>query len=433
MAAAASDKARFFMEQSVPELQEWSRRKIFTQPEITAIASKRSDFEHLINLAGAATPIDYARYATYEMNLDALRKKRCKRLQVKSTGYSGQKKISFILERGLRRFQGDMSLWMQYLSFCRSAKANKKLVEALTTCLRLHPLRWEIWVYAAKFFVEEQADMATGRSYMQRGLRFCKLERRLWLKYAKLEMVYIAKIAARRKILGIDVDRTTKESQVEEDHNADMVTLPVVTAEDLESADQPSDTGNATEVVKINTSPALAGAIPLTIMTSALKAFGHDPLLAEQFFDLFFSFDQVPCTRDMLVRVHTSIRDDSKTHNLYLPILAYCEAQLTLFARVASTPDFPLALGKALEALSIPAHVSEAVQSQYHLRAVLAILPHLADCEDCDASVVEVMTSYLRQNIAAMLGSGAIMTQLKSRLGPRKALLEHYLPKDDGD
>jgi U3 small nucleolar RNA-associated protein 6 len=60
--AAASDKARFYLEQSVPELKEFERKKIFSAEEISKIARQRSDFEHKINARGS-TAADYVRYA----------------------------------------------------------------------------------------------------------------------------------------------------------------------------------------------------------------------------------------------------------------------------------------------------------------------------------------------------------------------------------
>jgi U3 small nucleolar RNA-associated protein 6 len=60
--AAASDKARFFLEQSVPELKEYERKKIFSPEEISSIARKRSDFEHKVNARGSPAS-EYARYA----------------------------------------------------------------------------------------------------------------------------------------------------------------------------------------------------------------------------------------------------------------------------------------------------------------------------------------------------------------------------------
>src|SRR5277367_1229970 len=119
--AGASDKARFYLEQFVPELKEYEKKEIFTkvvtlfpkgvskltyvQEEITSIARKRSDFEHKLNGRGSH-PSDYARYAEYEMNLDTLRRKRVKRLGVKVTAHTGQRRIYFILDRATRKFHG---------------------------------------------------------------------------------------------------------------------------------------------------------------------------------------------------------------------------------------------------------------------------------------------------------------------------------------
>ena len=125
--AATTDRARFYLEQYVPELQEWSQKGIFSRDEITSITKKRSDFEHILNARGS-TPADYARYATYEMNLDALRKKRCKRLGVKASAFGGQssqRTVFFVLDRATKKFPGDMGLWMQYINFCKKEKAGK--------------------------------------------------------------------------------------------------------------------------------------------------------------------------------------------------------------------------------------------------------------------------------------------------------------------
>nr|GFD59261.1 hypothetical protein [Tanacetum cinerariifolium] len=47
----------------------------------------------------------------------------------------------------------------------------------------------------------------------------------MWLDYAKLETIYVGKIAGRRKVLGLDVDRTKKQPAVD-DEDTDMIALP---------------------------------------------------------------------------------------------------------------------------------------------------------------------------------------------------------------
>lgn len=420
MAAAASDKARFYMEQSVPELQEYERKKIFTREEITAIARKRSEFEHIVNMPGQSTPSDFARYAQYEMNLDSLRKKRSKRLGVKATAYTGQRKIFFVLERGVRKFQGDMGLWMQYLDFVRKEAANKKLAKALTQCLRLHPIKWELWVWAAKYYNEEQADMQTARSYMQRGLRFCKRERRLWLEYAKLEMIYVAKIAARRHILGLDVQRKPKQTEHDADFDADTIALPDVTAADMEEPEEKNEAVDEAALQKLAASPALSGDIPLVIFDTAMREFNNDPLLAEQFFDLFDDFD-VPCAPKLLQHVISQITEQAAQDLKSKISLVYCTAKRELLGMDAQTaiesPQFPLQLGKALAVIKNGMGESPKHNADLAEKSVLMMLPYLQNEDELDEDVRKVLRASVSRYLRVLTDSATNTGSALNRVG----------------
>jgi U3 small nucleolar RNA-associated protein 6 len=405
--AAASDKARFYMEQSVPELQEYERKKIFTREEITSIARKRSEFEHILNTPGAATPADYARYALYEMNLDSLRKKRSKRMGVKATSFAGQKKIFFVLERGVRRFQGDMGLWMQYLEFCRKEAANKKLAKALTQCLRMHPIKWDLWTWAAKYYFEQQADMPTARSYMQRGLRFCKREQKLWLEYAKLEMLYVAKIAARRKILGLDIERTVKQIDSTLDADADMMALPDVTADEIkpEGAPEPKQAVDEEALKKLAASPALNGDIPRIVFETAMREF-NDPSLAEQFFDVFAAFTDVPCTSKLLQHIIDNLSSQgSAASNISMYIcLAKLELLDTNTQEAIEAAEFPLKLAKALSILKKAMGESPKHNADLAEKVVALLLPYFKF--ELDEDIERVLRSAVAQYIRTLnLGS----------------------------
>lgn len=180
--------------------------------------------------------MDFVRYVQYEMNLDSLRKKRTKRLGVRTAGHSGQRRIFFILDRATRKFPSDLNLWIQYIEYVRKQKAHKKLSMIFTDALRLHPTSAELWVYAAKSVLDDHADMLQARSYMQRGLRFCKSAKTLWIQYAKLELIYVAKLVARQRILGLD-EASQQPKPIEDkelDNDADMIALPSITGEDLD-------------------------------------------------------------------------------------------------------------------------------------------------------------------------------------------------------
>ncbi|KAL1955433.1 hypothetical protein VTO42DRAFT_8589 [Malbranchea cinnamomea] len=306
--AEASDKARFYLEQIVPELREYERKKIFSKEEIASIAKKRSDFEHKINARGPQ-PSDFAKYAEYEMNLDALRRKRIKRLGVKSTQmHTGQRRVFFILDRATRKFHGDISLWMQYIEYARRQRAFKKLDHILTSALRLHPTQVELWIYAARYALEDHADMLQARSYMQRGLRFCKNSKLLWLQYAKLEMIYISRIAARQKILGIDGSRKAvpEVEMGDGDSNADMIKLPQVTGEDINPTTD-TDEANQQALQTLNNTPALSGAIPIAVFDAAMGHFGNDDALGCDFYNMICEFEGTPCMRRVLEHVVESM------------------------------------------------------------------------------------------------------------------------------
>lgn len=363
--SGASDKARFYQEQSVPELQELERKKIFTrvhlspislrldgltfhQDEISSVVKKRSDFEHKINARGSV-PSDYARYAEYEMNLDALRRKRMKRLGVKATNHTGQRRILFVLDRATRRFQGDIGLWMQYLSYARKQKSNKKVSEILTKVLRLHPAKLELWIYAANYAMEERGDVQEARSYMQRGLRFCRHNEKLWLEYARLELIYIAKILERRKILGLDLAKEPTEIKLTEfgDLNSDIFALPPVTPEDMHP-DHTAETADQIAMEKLESNPALSGAIPMAIFDAACQEL-EDDRFAFNFFDAVAEFDQLPCQHSILNHVLDRLRSRSaKTPDFLVrhirePVLGF----------KCTSPVFPSALGSALSRINL--------------------------------------------------------------------------------
>lgn len=398
----------------MPELQEFARKKIFTPAEITAITAKRSDFEHVLNARGS-TPADYARYATYEANLDSLRKKRCQRLGIKGTRtFAGQRTVFFVLDRATKKFPGDMGLWMQYIQFCQKEKANKKLARVFTSVLRLHPREWGMWVLAAKHYAEGMGDMGTARGYMQRGLRFCKDERKLYLEYVRLEMVYLAKLAARRKILGLD--ETREEKVAEEDDN--MISLPTITAEDIDP-----DAGKGIEEVdeaalkRLANAPAFTGAIPVAIFDSAMKQVQNTAAAAEEFFDLVSEFGAVPSAPTILQHIMDYILAN---HSNTIEAVV-CESKLVLFGVDKDAADFPPALGRGLASLKAGTDkIPEKQRKKFAERAITLLLAWAEGPSELDEDVSTVLSislnRYLKLAGRAKEETGAALL-LKARGG----------------
>ncbi|KAJ9604120.1 U3 snoRNP protein [Cladophialophora chaetospira] len=339
--AAASDKARFFLEQSVPELKEYERKGIFSAEEITSIARKRSDFEHKINARGS-TPTDYARYAEFEINVDALRRKRVKRLGIKSTAHNGRRRVFFVFDRGTRKHPGDVTLWMEAIDFARKQKAYKKLQEMFTQVLRLHPTKSDLWIHAAQYAVEDNGDMTEARSYMQRGLRFCKSSRLMWLEYGRLEMSYISKIHARREILGIAAEEPDQAQEQEEEEDENIIKLPSLTAMDVNPEGEEHEVDKSA-LETLGSTPALGGAIPIAVFDAAMDQF-DDPKFGFDFFGMLLDFDHTSACKNVASHVGASLL---KRHPQHWRSQA-CEIQLPLISVSPSSPEFPQAFRKAL-------------------------------------------------------------------------------------
>lgn len=351
------------------------------------------------------------RYAEFEKNVDALRRKRIKRLGVRYKG-SGQRAIYAVYSRGTRKFSGDLALWMQYIEFARQDKAYKRLNEIITAVVRLHPTKAELWIYAAHYFMDSQADITNARSYMQRGLRFCKTSELMWLEYAKLETIYVAKIAGRRRILGLDQDRTRKQ-----DDGDDMIALPEVTAEDVNPSLRKADGVDDVALQNLASAPVLTGAIPIAVFDSAMKQFDSAPALAEDFFSMFAEFDQVPCIQNILEHVLSHLESTSpKAVETYT-----CRARLGLFALHPISAMFPSALGKVLEQLSSAIGQHPEFTGRISEVAVQQMVSFLLidGAEDMDPAIQKVLHSRLRK-YARLLdensGNGEAMARLVERL-----------------
>lgn len=331
------------------------------------------------------------RYIEFEKNVDALRRKRIKRLGVKHKG-AGQRTIYLLYNRATRKFSGDLALWMQYIDFARKDKAYKRLNDIFTSVARLHPTKPDIWVLAAHYFMDTQADITNARSYMQRGLRFCKNSEYLWLEYAKLETIYVGKIAGRRKILGLDIDRTKQQTEEDED----MLALPQVTAEDVNPSLNQDDGVDELALQNLASAPVLTGAIPLAVFDSGMKQFQGKPKVAEKFFDMFTEFDQLPCIPRILQHVLDYLENNSPS----VVETAICRFRVQLFGRNPTDPEFPLALGNALDLISstIQQYPSEGGRvSEVAVRQLLSLRRLFADADPALQKVLRVaLRKYVR-------------------------------------
>lgn len=340
------------------------------------------------------------------MNLESLRRRRAKRLGVKVAAHTGQRRIFFVLDRATKKFHGDVALWMQYIEYARKQKAHKKLHQVITDVLRLHPTRPELWIYAASYAMGTEGDMMEARSYLQRGLRFCKRSKDLWIEYAKLEMIYIAKIVGRRRILGLDETRTQiPQATMDDDPNADVVALPTVTAEDINPDVAQDDLVDQVALQNLNSTPALSGAIPIAVFDAAMKQFPEDAPLGERFFNMIVGFEGVPCYKSILDHIVNTLMAAMPTN----PLVAYCYIWQPVAGVKATSPEFPRGLGVALDRLDSSA---QRVQPRFPLlkRTIDWLLSSLG-FQELDSDIRKVLLITLKSTL------GQIQIDLEHKTG----------------
>ncbi|KAK9475431.1 U3 small nucleolar RNA-associated protein 6-domain-containing protein [Dipodascopsis tothii] len=346
-----AEKVRYYLEQTVPELQDLQKKGIFNKQEIAAIMKRRTDFEHRIGSRGVK-PADFLRYVEYEMNLDSLRRKRIQRMNLKGrssvSDWAGKRRILFVFDRGTKRFPSEISLWTEYVEYAKQADAVNVLTKIFTTVLRLHPTNASLWIMAAQHEFEVNANVRAARSIMQRGLRFASHSARLWVEYAKLELNYLAKVLARRQILGIDdADKTTDEAaerlRDDDELASDSIKLPTSTAEEVRDDLRALPDVDISVLGSLDTNPALNGAVVEAVMDAAAKAVpGRE--LAVKLLELVDSFPFLACQQRLVDHVADALYAADPA--LQANVLVYVKAPTR--AVLPSVAAFPAALQTSL-------------------------------------------------------------------------------------
>ncbi|KAJ9518134.1 hypothetical protein QJQ45_010109 [Haematococcus lacustris] len=201
-----ADTVRYLMEEMIPELEELESKGYFNRGEIKSIVQKRQDFEYALKRR-AALKRDFLRYIEYEQKLDELRLHRKKELGIKGKKGLAEngsvRRIHFIFERATRKFKADLSLWMAWIQHCKHSKSTKQLSKVVTKALHRHSHVPALWIEAAAWDFEHTGNVAAARALMQQGLRHCKSDEAMWTEYVRLEMMYVARLRARRAVLGL--------------------------------------------------------------------------------------------------------------------------------------------------------------------------------------------------------------------------------------
>ena len=309
---------------------------------------------------------------------------------LKSNSFGGQKRIMSIMDRSTRKFHGDVGLWMQYLHLAKKQQAHKKVSQIFARVLRLHPNRPELWIAAASYALDDQGDMTAARGYMQRGLRFCKASRELWLQYGKLEMIYIAKIIKRQKILGLHEQRHEHSfNTIRSGDNIDHIVLPIVTAEHVDPSPKDSVRVDQHALQHLKSIPAVAGAIPNAIFDAAMTHF-QSAEFGGRFFEMVAEFKGLPCLSQILQHIADELIAIAPSS----PFSWNCYIQQPVADAKPTSTSFPKGLGATLNRLKTARESSDPVRL---LPLILRWLPRFLDDRHLDEDIRKVLIVSIRR------------------------------------
>jgi len=191
--------------------------------EAKLIMKKRREFEMAL-VRRVARKSDFLRYVAYEMDLERLRQKRVEKIKERSphsvSDYAIVKRVFQIFERAVRKFKGDVGLWMEYIRVAEKVGAKALVGKITARAIQMHPT--ESWLYVMSANGEMKiGNMSGARTMMERGIRMNPKDERLWVEWMKLEMGYIQQLkdegvedsnqVVRGGIVEVIIDKAIKE------------------------------------------------------------------------------------------------------------------------------------------------------------------------------------------------------------------------------
>ena len=272
-------------EEMVPELQQFVEHDILSKGEVRALVKKRTDFEYRLRRR-AAEKRDFERYIEYEMTFERLLKSRRERLGVKKgkgTGkFSCVKHIHFIFDRAVKKFRGDIDLWLEWIAYAKSEMSSKVLSKIFARALQLHPRNAKLWVHAAAY-EWDMGNVTASRTLLQRGIRLNSKAEELWREYFRMEVLFTARLAERRRVLGLG-----KSAKKIVDAEAEGESAIAIGDLDEEGKGGGAVALPETQSVEAGLEELLAGSIPKAVVRYARETMQSCPLLFFGMYDLCY-------------------------------------------------------------------------------------------------------------------------------------------------
>ena len=216
----------------------------------------------------------------------------------------------------------------------------------MTNALRMMPNDSELWIMAGRRSARN-GDMPAARGFFMRGCRFCTNDGALWTEYARCEMEWLEKVEKRKTRPGADplrVERNDRDDDVfiiedsdddEDDEGGTL--LPRPTKEQSKVIDKES-------AQQLENNPAMDGAIPMAIFDIARKQPFFNADVAEQFFNVFATFNGLSVQQRISKHVLDTMDEEYAGH----PATGNCHIRQPITAADPRTAEFARGLRESL-------------------------------------------------------------------------------------
>ena len=239
-------------------------------------------------IAPGSEPEAWLNYIDWDLNLEKLRARRCRKLRIFCTGYPSERRILNTFDRATDRHPGRLEIWNRYLEFAEKAGAGNRWNKVWMRAVRLHTRSADLWIKGGRRMAED-GNMEKARERFLYGCRNCVggEAARIWVEYARTEMEWLA--------------RTEKKLQLGQ-HSADVeddfiaVGHPSGSEEEYEDdIKKPSREKRAAVnhdlVQQLANSSAMKGAIPKAVFDIATTQDFFSPSVGRNFWDAFASVE----------------------------------------------------------------------------------------------------------------------------------------------
>ncbi|RDB24910.1 U3 small nucleolar RNA-associated protein 6 [Hypsizygus marmoreus] len=265
------ERVQFQQEQMLDELKDLVEKNLFTEKETKQIVKKRTGFETAL-VRRVAKKSDFLRYATYEMGLEQLRRKRVERTKLEPglpsiSDYALVRRQFHIFERAIKKFKSDVGLWIQYIQVAKREGARALVGRITARALQLHPNKPALYILAASHELDHQSS-SSARTLLQRGIRLNPESVDLWREYVKMELGFIESLRRRWDILEINAGDEKKGARARDDPSHHIMRgldeIDEAAQESMEVDDEVEGADSRKEIMQ--------GAIVKSVITSAVQA-----------------------------------------------------------------------------------------------------------------------------------------------------------------